>query len=148
MPAINHYFGEKNDSMIYLATTDGLYHINNNNFQIEKEGFNSKIPFLNVSSVFKKDHTFWVFGEKGLYVFDEKNDLGRTYTVEDGLPANEFSLSAVVLYDNQRCIAGTSNGLVSFLPDQLRIQPTRPCHNLQVFMLTMFYILQPRIVMK
>lgn len=120
MPDINHYFNEKGDSIIYLATTNGLYHINNSNFQIEKEGFNNKIPFLNVSSVLKKDNKFWVFGEKGLCFFDEKNKQGRTYTVEDGLPSNEFSLSALVLDSDQRCIAGTANGLVSFFPNQLQ----------------------------
>ena len=69
IPEINHYFNEKGENIIYLATNDGLYHINNNNFQIEKEGFNNKLPFLNVSSVFKKDNKLWVFGEKGPLLF-------------------------------------------------------------------------------
>jgi two-component sensor histidine kinase len=120
IPEIHHYFSEKDDSIIYLATTNGLYHINNINFHIEKESFHNKIPFLNVSSIFKRDNKFWVFGEKGLFSFDKKNNLGRTYTVEDGLPANEFSPSAFVFDADQRCIAGTLNGLVSFFPDQLQ----------------------------
>jgi signal transduction histidine kinase len=70
--------------------------------------------------VFKKDHTLWVFGEKGLYFFDEKNNQGRTYTVEDGLAANEFSLSSLVYRPDQRCIVGTSNGLISFYPNRLQ----------------------------
>jgi len=120
IPEINHYFSEKNDSLIYLATVDGLYHINNKTFHIEKEGFSNKIPFLNVSCVFKRDNKFWVMGEKGLYFFDKSNKLGRTYTVEDGLPANEFVPSAIFLDADQRCIAGTLNGLVSFFPDLVR----------------------------
>ncbi|MGZ8558092.1 MAG: ligand-binding sensor domain-containing protein, partial [Chitinophagaceae bacterium] len=95
IPEINHFFNDKGDTIIYLATNEGLYHINNNNFRIEKEAVNKNLPFLNISSVFKKDNTLWIFGEKGLYFFDEKNKTGRTYTVEDGLPANEFSLSAL-----------------------------------------------------
>jgi signal transduction histidine kinase/ligand-binding sensor domain-containing protein len=118
LPEINHYFNEKGDTITYLATKDGLYHIDNRNFQIEKEGFNNQLPFLNVSSVFKKDHQLWVFGEKGLYFFDEKNKSRRTFTVEDGLPTNEFSLSALVYTGDERCIAGSSNGLVSFFPGQ------------------------------
>ena len=51
---------------------------------------------MNVSSVFKNDNKFWIFGEKGLYFFDEENKQGRKYTVEDGLPANEFNLPAVI----------------------------------------------------
>ncbi len=120
MPDVNHYFSEKGDSIIYTATTDGVYHINSNNFQVTKDGFNNKMPFLNVNMVFKKDHTLWVFGEKGLYFFDENNNQGRTYTVEDGLAANEFSLSSLVYRPDQRCIVGTRNGLVSFYPNRLQ----------------------------
>ncbi len=127
VPEINHYFNENGDSIIYLGTPDGLYHINNNNFQIEKEAFNSQLPFLNVRSVFKKDKKFWVFGEKGLYFFDERNKKGRTFTVEDGLPSNEFSMSALIFDSYERCITGTANGLVSFFPGHLHdsINPPR-----------------------
>jgi signal transduction histidine kinase/ligand-binding sensor domain-containing protein len=120
MPQVNQYYTEKTDSVVYLATTDGLYHFDKNHFGIRRADINNKLPFLNVSSVLKKDQNFWVFGEKGLYFFDEKSGLGRAFTVEDGLPANEFIPSAVVMDTDQRCIAGTTNGLVSFLPWQLR----------------------------
>ena len=46
---------------------------------------------------------------------------------EDGLPANEFSRSALINTPDGRCIAGTSNGLVSFFPGkkQYSIYPPR-----------------------
>jgi len=115
-PLVNHYFSENGDSIIYLATSEGLYHINNNNFQLEKEQISGKLPFRNISSIFKKDSMFWIFGEKGLYFFDEKNNASQLYTTEDGLPADEFSRSALIHTRAGRCIAGTSNGIVSFLP--------------------------------
>jgi len=120
LPDINHYFSEDDDSLIYMATTDGLYHLNTNTFKIDKEDFSNGIPFLNISSVFKRDNKFWVFGEKGLYLFDVKSGRGETFTVEDGLPTNEFTSSALVFDASQRCIAGTSNGLVSFFPGHLQ----------------------------
>ena len=119
MPDVNYYFNEKNDSLIYIATNYGLYYINNNNFHLEKETCDNKLSLSDIRSVFKKDDKLWIFGEKGLYVFDKKNRQGRTYTVEDGLPSNEFSFSPVVFNSNQRCIAGTVNGLVSFFPNRL-----------------------------
>jgi signal transduction histidine kinase/ligand-binding sensor domain-containing protein len=120
MPDVNYFFSEKNDSLIYIATNFGLYHINNNNFSLEKESCDNKLSFIDIRSVFKKDNKLWVFGEKGLYLFDEKSRQGRTYTVEDGLPSNEFSFSPLVFNSDQRCIAGTANGLVSFFPNQLQ----------------------------
>ncbi len=116
MPDINHFFN--GDSVIYLATNSGLYHINSHDFQIQKESFNNKLPFHNVTGVFKKENKYWLFGDKGLYSFDEKSNHGRTYTVEDGLPANEFIASTLVLGTDHRFIAGTPNGIVSFSPDQ------------------------------
>ena len=120
MPDVNYYFSDKNDSIIFIATNYGLYRINNNNFHLEKETCDNKLPFLDVRSVFKKDKRLWVFGEKGLYVFDEKTRQGRTYTVEDGLPSNEFSFASPVFQSNQECVVGTTNGLVSFSPNRLK----------------------------
>lgn len=127
-PLVNQYFADKNDSVIYLATTEGLYHINIKNFQIEKEVLSNKLPFRNVSSFFKKGNLFWIFGDKGLYFFDKKNNTGRLYSIEDGLPSNEFTRSAVVYTPDDRCIVGTSNGIVSFSPgkEQYSSYPPRP----------------------
>jgi len=126
IPEVNHFYNEPGDPIVYIATTDGVYHIDSKNLQLGKESFNIKLPFLNVSSVYKKNGKFWVFGEKGLYVFDERTKDGRTYTVEDGLPANEFSSAAFVVASDERCIAGTTNGLVSFYPNQMKDSSALP----------------------
>jgi hypothetical protein len=86
----------------------------------QKDKLDERIPFISISSFFKKDGKFWLFGEKGLYCYDKKNNESRTFTVEDGLPANEFTLSDLVLDHNGRCVAGTSNGLVSFIPSDVK----------------------------
>jgi signal transduction histidine kinase/ligand-binding sensor domain-containing protein len=125
-PEVNNYYNEPGDTIIYIATSEGVYTINSNDSQAKRESFDNKLPFLNVNSVFKKNKKLWVFGEKGLYMFNKKNQLGRTYTVEDGLPSNEFSLSSIVFDSDQRCIAGTANGIVSFFPDQLQESNTSP----------------------
>jgi signal transduction histidine kinase/ligand-binding sensor domain-containing protein len=125
-PEVNNYYSEPGDSIIYIATSEGVYTINSNDTRAKKESFDKKLPFLNVNSVFKKNDKLWVFGEKGLYVFDQKNQLGQTYTIEDGLPSNEFCLSSIVFDSSQRCIAGTANGIVSFFPRQLQQSNTTP----------------------
>lgn len=119
MPDVNWYFSKKGDSIVYIATNFGLYRINKNNFRLARETCDNKLPFGDIRSLFKKDNKLWIFGEKGLYVFDETSRQGRTYTVEDGLPSNEFSFSSLVLRADQ-CIVGTANGLVSFFPNRLK----------------------------
>ena len=126
-PIVNQYYSQKDDSVIYMATSEGLYHINKKTFEIRKDVL-SKIPFINTSSVFIDKNKYWVFGEKGLYFFDKKSGEERTFTIEDGLPANEFTLSGLVITPNGRCVAGSSNGLVSFYYGQASdpIYPARP----------------------
>jgi len=68
--------------------------------------------------MFEKDKKLWLFGEKGLYYYNEKNKQNRTFTVEDGLPGNEFNVSAIAFSSDGKCIAGNTNGLVSFYPDK------------------------------
>lgn len=126
-PFLNQFFGEKNDSVVYFSTSDGVYHINKTSLQVTKDQL-PKIPFINISRVYKLNNRFWVFGDKGLYYFDRSTNEARTFTVEDGLPANEFTLSGLEITNDRRCIAGTSNGLVSFYYEQKpdSIYPSRP----------------------
>ena len=127
-PFLNQFYSEKNDSLLYLATSEGLYHINKKNLRLEKDDLSNKIPFLNISKIFKNNNNFWIFGERGLYTFRRKTNEERTFTIEDGLPANEFTLSGLVITADGKCIAGTSNGLVSFQYQQYpdSIHPARP----------------------
>ena len=120
MPEVNQFFNDDNDSLLYIASDDGLYYINKNSFTLKKDKLDERMPFISISSFFKQDEKFWLFGEKGLYCYDKKNKEGRTFTVEDGLPANEFSVSALVYNQDGRCVAGTSNGFVSFFPSNVR----------------------------
>jgi signal transduction histidine kinase/ligand-binding sensor domain-containing protein len=114
MPEVNQFFNQAGDSVLYIASDDGLYSVNKNTFELRKEKLDERIPFISISSFLKKDEKFWLFGEKGLYCFDKKNNESRTFTVEDGLPSDEFVLGAFAIDQNGRCVAGTSNGLVSF----------------------------------
>jgi signal transduction histidine kinase/ligand-binding sensor domain-containing protein len=115
---IYQYFSDSVRRLIYLATSDGLYVLNKKNYTIQKHFFLQPVPFQTVSNVFEKDGKLWLFGEKGLYYFDEKNKQGRTFTVEDGLPSNEFNESSISFSPGEKCIAGTTKGLISFHPDK------------------------------
>jgi signal transduction histidine kinase/ligand-binding sensor domain-containing protein len=125
---VNQYFSDSIQNTIYLATNNGIYIVDKNNFYLRKETFEPKIPFQSVSSLFEKDKKMWLFGEKGLYYFDKQNKQGRTFTVEDGLPGNEFNVSAITFSKDGKCIVGSTNGLVSFYPARLQknLYPPRP----------------------
>ena len=118
---------------MYIASDDGLYTINTNTFNIKKDRLDERIPFESISSFFRKDDKLWMFGEKGLYCYDKKKNESRTFTMEDGLPANDFTLSALVYDKAGKCIAGTSNGLVSFSPSDVQFITNAPRIRLDAF---------------
>ena len=120
MPDVNQFFKESPDSLLYIASSEGLYHINTNSLAIEKDKLDDRVPFNSVGNFFKKDEKYWLFGEKGLYCYDKKKNESRTFTIEDGLPANDFTSSTIVLNYDGSCAAGTSNGLVTFFPSNVR----------------------------
>lgn len=125
-PDIRHFFYERDKKITWFATAGGLYYVNTKDFHLQKDKISSKIPFPAISSIFKNGNHLWLLGEKGIYIFDEKTGIGRTLTIEDGLPANEFSHSVLTFGPDQRCIAGTTNGLVSFFPAQLHNSTLAP----------------------
>ncbi len=112
-PQVNHFFFDNTEKVTYLATTDGLYYIAKN-LELEKKKLAN---VTNINSVFKANKKLWIFGEKGIHFFDENTGAARTFTTEDGLPANEFSASTLVVTADGKCVAGSANGLVSFYPD-------------------------------
>ena len=133
MPEVTQFLNYEMDSLMYIASDDGLYTINTNTFNIKKDRLDERIPFESISSFFRKDDKLWLFGEKGLYCYDKEKNESRTFTMEDGLPANDFTLSALVYDKAGKCIAGTSNGLVSFSPSDVLFVTNAPRIRLDAF---------------
>ena len=126
MPEVNQFFNYDTDSLLYIASDNGLYYVNSNRLVLQKDKLDERLPFISISSLFRKNEKLWLFGEKGLYCYDKKTNQSRTFTIEDGLPANDFTISSLVHEPGGRCIAGTSNGLVSFSTQEVLFLTNSP----------------------
>ncbi|MFK7981636.1 MAG: ATP-binding protein [Saprospiraceae bacterium] len=67
----------------------------------------------------------WVPSDKGLMCFDEKNFGIRTYLTKDGLPHNEFNLTAHYEAKDGTLYFGGLGGLISFHPETFRKQSAK-----------------------
>ena len=105
---------------LYMGTNEGLYLLRKNNLTIESSPINSLLPFKSIKDLIIEKEKLWLFGEKGLYYFNTSENAGRLFTIEDGLPSNEFSEYCLLRTTAGNFIAGTSNGLVSFSPGRLQ----------------------------
>jgi ligand-binding sensor domain-containing protein/AraC-like DNA-binding protein len=69
----------------------------------------------------------WLSSGKGLSVVDPvKMEVIRNYTIEDGLPFNEFNLNAYAKDKSGNLYFGGDFGIVSFNPDDITINPFPP----------------------
>ncbi len=68
----------------------------------------------------------WISSNMGLSRYDRASNSIRNYTREDGLPSNEFNVSACMIGSDGKFYFGSDRGLVAFFPDSIRDNPTTP----------------------
>ncbi|HET7003400.1 MAG TPA: two-component regulator propeller domain-containing protein [Puia sp.] len=105
---------------IYLATNGGLFLLDKNNLTMEKSPVNRLLPFTSIKNLLVEGNNIWLFGEKGLYLYHTTNQTGRLFSIEDGLPDNEFKEYTSLYTRSGNCIVGTNNGILSFYPETLK----------------------------
>ncbi len=103
-------------NIIYVSTNNGLFTIELPDWKLREYPIGRSMAFSNISGMFINKNKLWISGDNGLYCYDTIRKEGRRYTVEDGLPADEFIQSALLQTPAGKFIAGTTNGLVSFDP--------------------------------
>ena len=111
---------QETGSIIYLATNAGLFLLHKNNLTIEKSPINRILPFTSIKNVLVEGNKIWLFGEKGLYLYHVTDQTGRLFSIEDGLPDNEFKEYTFLYTHSGNCLVGTNNGILSFYPETLK----------------------------
>jgi len=114
-PDIFHF--QEMGPVIYLATNAGLFLLNKSNLSLERSPVNELMPFSSIKNLLVANDKIWLFGEKGLYLYNTKDKAGRLFTIEDGLPSNEFKEYSFLYTVSGNCIVGTTNGILSFNPE-------------------------------
>ena len=112
---------------LWIGTTSGLY-----KYDIKKQtmkGFYVKdgLPNDKIWSIaVDKKQRVWATSNRGLIKLEElpsgKFNI-HSYTIEDGLPSNEFSMAVAETDSKGRIYFGTPNGVVSFHPDSMQDNP-------------------------
>ncbi|OQB29589.1 MAG: Sensor histidine kinase TodS [Bacteroidetes bacterium ADurb.Bin174] len=64
----------------------------------------------------------WISTNNGLVSIDTNQNDIRRYTVDEGLPVNQFNYASCLRSKSGRFYFGTVNGLISFHPDQVEIK--------------------------
>ena len=112
---------------LYIATNAGLFLLHKDNLSIESSPINKMLPFTSITNLLVERNTIWLFGEKGLYQYNSQEKTGRLFSIEDGLPSNNFKEYSFLYSSSGKCITGTNNGILSFYPEKLldKVYPPR-----------------------
>lgn len=113
---------QDSDNKIWVGTNaGGLQYINPNNFEVNPLNKNISLSQSIICSIIEdKSKQLWVSTSSGLYKFNKKRDSAVHYTIQDGLPINQFNFSSSILAQNGLFYFGSVNGIVSFNPLSLK----------------------------
>ncbi len=106
------------DNLIWIGTNNnGLLYMNPDNLQPVYINLDSTLSQSTICSIIgDKSKQLWVGTSQGLYQLSlARNEIIR-YTIEDGLPTNQFNFSSAIQANNGMYYFGSINGLISFDP--------------------------------
>jgi len=112
----------ENDDILWIGTVSGLYMWN---FKLKTLKAYTTDQGLSDNKIWSiaidQRKTLWVSSNKGLMNIEKSADDLKIhqYTIHDGLPSNEFAMSAVTKGTSGNYYFGTTNGLLYFNPDSI-----------------------------
>jgi ligand-binding sensor domain-containing protein/signal transduction histidine kinase/DNA-binding response OmpR family regulator len=103
---------------IWIGTNNGgLHYIDPSELVIEALNSDLQLSKTTICSTLEDEFgRLWIGTSQGLYQFNRERSALICYTVEDGLPVNQFNFSSSLQAHNGRMYFGSVNGLISFDP--------------------------------
>jgi ligand-binding sensor domain-containing protein/signal transduction histidine kinase/DNA-binding response OmpR family regulator len=113
------WIGTNNGGLQYIDPSDLVIKTLNSELSLSKTTICSTIedPFGRL----------WISTSQGLYQFNKERSAFTCYTVEEGLPVNQFNFSSSLQAQNGMLYFGSVNGLISFDPKAIR-ENRKPFH--------------------
>lgn len=117
----------ENDTSLWVATSNGLNHINTKSKKNRKYYAKDGLPDNIIKGLtLDKEGILWVTTNKGLSRFDYKNNKIRNFTPDDGIQGDEFYEHSILTTKNGSILAGGTNGFNYIFPDKVPFNKTIP----------------------
>ncbi|HRP93911.1 MAG TPA: two-component regulator propeller domain-containing protein [Ignavibacteriaceae bacterium] len=115
------------EEILWIGTTAGLYKYDLHKQTIKGYHVKDGLPNDKIWSIaVDKKGGIWATSNRGLIRLQELPDgkfLIRSYSIDDGLPSNEFNMAVVATDSKGVFYFGTPNGIVYFHPDSVVDNP-------------------------
>ncbi len=110
---------QDSNNIIWIGTSNhGLQYINPSDLAIKTLPNGLSLSETTVCNTIEDEFgRLWIATSRGLYQFNKERTAFVCYTVEDGLPINQFNFSSSMQAQNGRLYFGSVDGLISFPPE-------------------------------
>lgn len=122
------YFLEDSQGNIWIATKGtGIHQYNRKQNQFIHIDEQQGLPHNNVYGIVDDNKgNLWLSTDKGIARFNPHTTTFKSFTISDGLQGPEFNRIAVFKSPAGEIFFGGTNGLNSFLPDEIKTNPIAP----------------------
>lgn len=113
---------QDSESRIWVGTNNGgLQYIDPVDLKIRTLNKELSLSKSTICSTIEDElGRLWISTSQGLYQFNKERSAFVCYTIEDGLPINQFNFSSSIQAQNGRLYFGSINGLISFTPKAIK----------------------------
>ena len=119
MASVRQVWKDPAEEEYWMATAVGLLYWDKNRDAYRLFGESEALPATDLRSIYAIGDELWMGSDRGLIVFDRKDQKSRYYTVEDGLSDDHILPGAHIQGLDGTLYMGTRNGLTAFRPDAL-----------------------------
>ncbi|NDW10630.1 response regulator [Dysgonomonas sp. 520] len=115
---------QDSDNRIWIGTNNGgLQYIDLSDLTIKTLANELSLSKTTICSTIEDElGRLWISTSQGLYQFNKERSAFICYTVEDGLPINQFNFSSSIQAQNGQLYFGCVNGFISFIPEDIKIE--------------------------
>jgi ligand-binding sensor domain-containing protein/signal transduction histidine kinase/DNA-binding response OmpR family regulator len=119
---ITSLYQEDSNNRIWIGTNNGgLQYIDPADLVIKTLDHELSLSQTTICSTIEDEFgRLWISTSQGLYQFNKERNAFICYTVEDGLPVNQFNFSSSIQAQNGLLYFGSVNGLISFDPKAIK----------------------------
>jgi ligand-binding sensor domain-containing protein/signal transduction histidine kinase/DNA-binding response OmpR family regulator len=119
---ITSLYQEDSNNRIWIGTNNGgLQYIDPADLVIKTLDNELSLSKTTICSAIEDEFgRLWISTSQGLYQFNKERNAFICYTVEDGLPVNQFNFSSSIQAKNGLIYFGSVNGLISFDPKTIK----------------------------
>lgn len=123
-----NYFFEDSKQQIWIANYQGgITKFDYKNQTYKTYNVNKGLPSNDVLGILEDNNgKLWLSTSNGLSKFDVSKEVFNNYDQKDGLPSNEFNRASCLKLKSGELLFGNYKGLVSFNPDDIKVNSFAP----------------------